>query len=324
MKHKTPAAITALLIALTNNTFACDAHKIPVSPSTWKNNITSAAGINAQFSEYDRPSSGGDEFKSSIIQFGLSQKISDKWTIQLGVPYLDRELNGEQESGIGDATAVAVYQAYRRERNKHTLTLDIYGGIKMPTGDSDRLKDESSDTEEHHEAHAHGMAVFGHSPTGDSSGDHHADDHDAHSGGHHLALGSGSWDGIFGAIIRARQGSWTALLDAQYILRTEGDHDFKYGDETYVRGGVFCDILQGRNRLAAGAVASGEWRDANEVNGEKSGDRKSAAYVGPALHLGIGELILVTAAYDFPVHNRDEGLDGAADQRVRVGLSVYF
>jgi hypothetical protein len=56
----------------------------------------------------------------------------------------------------------------------------------------------------------------------------------------------------------------------------------------------------------------------------KTGRNKSAGYAGPALYLGLARGLRLMLAYDFPVYNEDEGLRGAADQRLRAGAIWRF
>jgi hypothetical protein len=287
---------------------ACDSHLIPVTPTVLDGDRNSSVQLNGQYSDYDPPSSGGHDFENLTTTLTISQQVGDRWSVQAGLPYIDRTLDDESESGIGDATLIGVFRLWEQQQESSAVLVDVYTGIEAPTGDTDPLEEEKEAADDH----------------GDDQGEDHAEDHHAH--GHHLALGSGSWDGIFGAIVQARRDVWSVSLDVQYILRTEGDYDFEYGDEYYARSGVYRRFDAGTaGSYLAGVVASGEWADENSVAGvTQEGSSKSAGYLGPVISYTAGAAITASLAYDFPVYNTDEGLDGAADARLRASMSYLF
>jgi hypothetical protein len=184
--------------------------------------------------------------------------------------------------------------------------VDAYAGIKFPTGNTDPLEDER-DIALENEEHGH-------------------EDHEAHSEGHHLSLGSGSWDGIFGASALAKSGRWMGLADAQYRLTTEGDFDYEYGDEcSALLGARYFAVLADEQSLAVGLDLTGDWREENKVLGETQPDTDvSAAYLGPVLAYSRGESFRAWFAWDFAIDGENEGLHGAADQRARASASWLF
>lgn len=317
-------------------TYSCDIHGTPTLPVGSVKDST-AAGMHIHQSLYDEDN--GD-FRSLSVQAIVAGRFSSVWGWQLAVPYVDRELGEDSESGLGDATALLFYRLWEKRGDAPAL-LDLYAGVKLPTGDSDRLAEESMG---HHHAANGGSSDMhsgisgrlvghaGHEHHGQSHSDKHgsaetsagASDvgHTHHSGGHHVAPGSGSWDGVLGLRGLWRQGSWGFFADGQYNLRTEGDHDFKFGDEIIARiagGYYFTDAIW------AGLELSGEWRAENEIRGEKvSGSDKSSSYVAPATQITLGERFSLNAALDLPLSDRDKGLAGSADQRIRLSAVYLF
>src|SRR5207249_1377793 len=86
-----------------------------------------------------------------------------------------------------------------------TSSMSLTAGLKFPTGDSSRLQEEFNEKK-----------VEGAPPSG------------IH--GHDLALGSGSWDGIFGLRSFTRYKSLFFDANVQYPVRSTGDHSFRYGN----------------------------------------------------------------------------------------------
>ncbi len=293
-------AALAVFLLHVQSSRACDAHLIPVIPTVLDGAYDTSVNLNGQFSDYDPPKSGGHDFENLTTTLTVGQRVGERWSVQVGLPYIDRTLDDTGESGIGDVNMIGVFRLYQSRRETSICDVDVYAGVKAPTGDTDPLAEEKEVAEGHGDAH--------------------------HAHGHHLALGSGSWDGIFGALAKASRGLWSGSVDVQYILRTEGDYDFEYGDEYYIRGGIYRQFTTGEgSAVLAGVVGSGEWSSKNNVIGEtQEGSDKSAGYAGPVITYQTVQTFSVSIAYDFPVYNTDDGLDGAADSRVRANLSYLF
>jgi hypothetical protein len=126
--------------------------------------------------------------------------LTEKWALFGIVPYLDKELEvntplgrrTRDVSGLGDATFLARYTAFQRDRPGQTLRLAPFAGLKTPTGE-----DDESDS-------------LGRLPQP-------------------LQLGSGSGDPFFGAVatLQSLERQFDAALS--YRLNTEAN-DFELGD----------------------------------------------------------------------------------------------
>lgn len=313
---------------------ACEIHGTPVM-WTGDSDASLSSGINFHYSTYD--ADNGD-FTSWSVQAVGAGRFSERWGWQFAIPYVDRTLVNEGESGLGDASVLLFYRIWSSRSDSSSSKLDIYAGVKIPTGDSERLREESSAHSDSammagalsrrlvgHSAHATHSATAMHDATPGPSMAAMPEtfaDSGAHSAGHHLTLGSGSWDPIIGAQGAIREGALGAFFDAQYNLRTKGDYDFKYGDETIVRLSAGYYAME---NLWAGIEVSGEWREQNEISGIKQeGSKKSSAYAGPAVRIALRNLAFFKAAIDFPIAEQDNGLAGSADLRVRAGASIAF
>src|SRR4029453_17694085 len=82
----------------------------------------------------------------------------------------------------------------------------FFGGVKFPTGDSSRLKEEFNEVE-----------VEG----APESGIH----------GHDLTLGTGSYDGIFGGQLSLRYNKFFAEANGQFTLRGDGAHSYHFAND---------------------------------------------------------------------------------------------
>lgn len=269
-------------------------------------------GIFEQYSKFDPSGDSDEKFTSWTTQFALNYRLNDRFALQAGIPHLERELNGDNERGIGDATALAIVRALNYASEHDVGLVDVYAGLELPTGDSDLLKGERDAAMEEREHAEHG---------------HEEGEHGDHPTGHHLALGSGSWDGILGASAYGKRDRWSAQGNAQYKLNTEGDYDFEYGDEiAWLVGGRYFALLEDRQSLAIGVDISGNWQDQNKVLGETDTDhpKTRAAYAGPAVNYTYEDRLNVAFAWDFAIAGEDNGLQGAADTHVRASASWLF
>jgi len=287
-----------------------------------------------QYSDYETGSKGESAFTSSTSQLSVHRRLHERWAVQVGLPWVDHELGDESESGLGDAIALVLYRPVLVKEEGRRVQLDLYGGVKMPTGDTDPLKEDrdaalaeqvAAVEDSHGHEHGAGVRVAGHDHDAEEA-EEAGRDHAAHANGHHLSLGSGSWDRIVGVQGLWQQGRALGTGEFQYTLRTEGDYDFQYGDEWVGRLGAYWMALESASgSLAVGAEGSVESMDENEVLGvEQEGSSKDVAYVGPSLQGALRDRLSGTLAWDIPVDGENEGVHGAADTRVRASLSLTF
>src|SRR4051812_26818529 len=155
------------------------------------------AGIAEQYTHYATvqeegshvPNPAHQRMDSSIAQALLGYNFNDRIGVQFNIPVIYRSfrratghgtIDSGSEFGIGDTALLGNVNLFTKEEKNFTFRTSLLGGIKFPTGDTDRLE------EEEHE-HEHG-------PGSIESAIH----------GHDLTLGSGSFDGIVGGGIYTR------------------------------------------------------------------------------------------------------------------------
>jgi hypothetical protein len=144
--------------------------------------------------------------------------------------------------------------------------------------------------------------------------------------GHDLALGSGSVDGVLGARLSATRSRAFLDLAAQYALRTEGDFDYRFGDDLQASLSAGAYPLLGHDRtFALGAHLSIERKSSDRVAGEPLDDtRIESVFAGPLARFTQGESWHVELALDLPVSIDNGGTQIVPDLRARVGLIHRF
>jgi hypothetical protein len=145
---------------------------------------------------------------------------------------------------------------------------------------------------------------------------------------HMLALGSGSYDGVFGLTVNARWRQWFLNGQFQYYLRTKGEAGFKYGDEVIVSGGPGVYVVSSDSwtlSFQLNALYDSMGRD--ELLGQVSNRTgQTAWYVAPFpfVALTIGEHFSGNVGVELPVRIANNGFQSVADYELRGGISWRF
>ena len=256
-------------------------------------------------------------FNSTIIQLYAQYRASEKIWFQTSIPYIYRDfkrlrntrIEKGEEYGFGDTSVLLGYEPVQIEEEDYSLRFNLYGGVKFPTGDDDRLE------EEQQESDALDVAALLHAtPDGNLIS------------GSELALGTGSIDIPLGASIWAQKDKFFFELAAQYAIRTEGGSDFRYGN------GFFADVGPGvflfydhKKSLALKVALSADFKDKDKLNGEEiARSDQNRMFIGPQLRLTISDQLLASLGIDFSIADDNE-LEGVqAKHKVSAALSYRF
>jgi hypothetical protein len=268
---------------------------------------------------------------SSNTQLFLGYNITRRFGLQVNVPLIHRSfrrtvgdhVEKDSESGLGDVSLLASFVPIYHNKGDFTFMAKLTGGLKFPTGNSDRLAEEEEE---------------GHQPGGEAEATHHEP---AHAGvdhteetalpesgihGHDLALGSGSVDGIVGTSLYARFRRAFFSADVQYAIRSEGDHDYRYANDLTWSGGPGFYLKDDKDiSFAVQFVCSGETKGKDKFRGVRADDTGlTAVYLGPKFSGTFRDRISADVELGIPVHMDNTALQIVPDYRVRAGLSVQF
>ena len=255
--------------------------------------------------------------------------FENRFGVQLNVPLLYRsyqrpegfDIERGQVSGLGDVALLANWVVFKKEtyaqerafsKDGKTATpapsavpefsasVNLLAGIKFPTGDASRLAEEFSENE-----------VEGAPPSG------------LH--GHDLALGTGSYDGIFGVQVFTRYRAVFFQADTQFTLRGDGRYSYHFANDLSWSGGPGVDLLRrGADVLALQCVVSGESKDTDRFQGRVAGDTGvTSLYIGPRVLATWGR-VNAEVAIDLPVMMHTTALQTTADYRIRAGFTIPF
>jgi hypothetical protein len=270
----------------------------------------------------------GQYLNSSITQIVAGYQINTRFALQINVPLIYREFKRPEGfeiqqgtvSGLGDASlllkTVVFHYSSPAQRSfefygsknpvavEHeadfTVSAVLLTGIKFPTGDSSRLK------EEFHEIEI---------PGAPESGIH----------GHDLTLGTGSYDGLFGEQNVLRYKNFFCETNLQFTLRGDGTHQYHFANDFIWDGGPGYYIVRNRDTIfGIQCVASGEYKDVDRFRGKPAEDTGiTSVFLGPRLVGSRGRWSAELAA-DLPVFINNTSLQAVADYRLHAGISVQF
>jgi hypothetical protein len=198
-------------------------------------------------------------------------------------------------SGIGDISLTGYYTAYQKLGEKFTFTWSVLGGVKFPTGNPDELATPDSELPE-------GI------------------------GGHDLALGSGSYDGIVGTGAFARWKRAFFAANLQYAIRSEGAFEHQYANDLTWFGGPGLYLALNHNyTLSLQAVISGETKGKDTFNGVPDDDSaETLVYAGPQFNFTWGSRLSAELAADLPISRSNSGTQVLPDYRIRAAVTFRF
>lgn len=270
----------------------------------------------------------GQYLDSSITQLVAGYSITPRFGLQINVPLIYRsferpeafEIDRGTESGLGDVSLLAKYVLFHTEKggSNHldftdpksprmlstepdfTASVVAMTGVKFPTGDTDRIKEEFDEVEV---------------PGAPESGIH----------GHDLSLGTGSYDGIFAGQTSFRYRNFFLQADAQFALRGHGRHDYDFANEISWSGGPgYYFVRNSHTIIGLQLIVSGEHKDLDRFQGAPVEDTGiTSVFLGPRIVASVGR-VSGEIGVDLPVSIDNTALQTVPDYRVRAGFAFRF
>jgi hypothetical protein len=317
--------IAICLLSSIDSAFACDLCAIYSargalnnSPGTLRLNVTERytryEGTANNFRPLSEAYANEQSLNSSITQIAASYQFAKDANVELNVPFIYRDYKridrgrkreGE-EYGFGDTSLLLRYAALKQQFLDTRLGLEVYAGIKLPTGDDDRLSEEQDEVDDLN------LNNFLHGVPNGSLVD-----------GADLALGSGSFDFPIGASFHLEDGRFFIATDLQLHLRTKGGYDFQYGNSLFftLKPGAYL-LLEHNYALSLSASLSGDFKDKDQLGGRTLADSdENLLFLGPELRLNAFEKVSAFFAIEFAIADDNEELGVQPKRRLFVGFS---
>lgn len=247
----------------------------------------------------DAPNPDAEHLSSLVSQVFAGYNLDNRIGVQLTVPVIFREYGRigahGSEAGLGDLSLLGNFRLYEKLTEGWTFAWTGIAGVKLPTGDSRHLNPSEEDF-------AAGI------------------------GGHDLALGSGSFDGLAGTGFFAR---WHRLFvsgNMQYAARGEGDFGYQFANDWMWSGGPgFYAVMEHEHTLAVQLVVSGESKGEDTLRGVPTQDTaETIVYLGPQLNYTWRSSLSVQLGADFPVSVSSSGEQIVPDWRLHAAVTWRF
>ena len=342
MKSLFKPLVLSTLALTAARSFACDlcGCYIPSLEAKREAPFSFYTGVAEQFTHFgtDRfnghklAEQSGQYLDSSHTQFVIGASFLDnRFALQVNIPLIYRSyqrpegfaIDRGHESGLGDVSLLANFRVFKKEALFHdgpaslskdgksaatmergepdfSTTFNVTAGLKFPTGDSRRIREEFAEVE-----------IEG----APESGIH----------GHDLALGTGSYDGVFGAQFSVRYQAVFFQADAQYTWRGYGRHSYRFANDLSWNGGPGVFIFRkAGDSLALQAAVSGETKSTDRFLGEAALDTGiTSLYLGPQISGNFGR-VSGEIGVDFPLLMNTTAFQTSADYRIRAAITLHF
>lgn len=277
--------------------------------------------------------------KASSTQLLARYDFDEDFSLQGNLPILARSyrravgdgVERGSESGIGDIPISLLFSPYTHRESDSFFRVTFQGGIKMPTGDYDRLKeelgespskeqDEHTGEEEHHDASHSVMGLKhageDHGPNAVPTGVH----------GHDLVLGTGSWDILSGMNIFGQYERWLVSGNIQYIYRTEGVYDYRFADLLVWELGFGRYVwLDDKGSVSLRGNLLGEAKGMDQLEGKDVTDTGiTTIFAGPEINFTLKNYLFGSLALDLPVLINTTDTMLVTDYRFRMAVTYRF
>jgi hypothetical protein len=328
----TRALLLSLAVSLANGVWACELCAIYNADSAASGSGKGFSfAVSEQYIPYGTVQLNGRQLPPSILDqtfvntsmthFVPTWSFSKMFSVSLSVPLVHKEFKGMQltgtgiltesgqETGLGDISLIGRCRVFQAREGMAAITVNLLAGVKFPTGDAEKLNEEVELTRELD-------AIYGVGHQHSVSGVHLSD----------LALGSGSYDGVFGLTVNSRWQRLFCNAQFQYYLRTPGEAGYEFGNEWMISGGpgVYLFVHEAFT-LSLQTLATYDTSDPDTLLGRPNRNTgMTAIYLGPQLYLTLGERFSANAGVDLPISIDNNGLQNVPDYRLHAGVSFRF
>jgi hypothetical protein len=255
----------------------------------------------------DRETSKDEKVADTVIDIFGQYDIDKNFSVEVNVPFISRAYSryapgenlSERETELGDLVSIAAYNLASPTNRYEHVTWQIRAGVKLPTGDSGYLSQEQD------------RAIVQSSTL---------------VRGRDIAFGSGSVDVPLGTRVVYAEGPLFAMGDAGYIIRTEGDYDYQYGNTLSVAGALGGVVVnqQKRNVRLAGIM---RWDDRaqDSLSGSSvANSGNSVLALGPSIEAVFHDLLQAHVEITAPVYRDANGAQLLPDYQLQVNVVGYF
>jgi hypothetical protein len=255
----------------------------------------------------NKETSKDEKVADTVINLYGQYDIDKDLSVEVNVPFISRAYSrygprenlSERETNLGDLVSIVSYNILSPRAKYDVITWQVRGGVKLPTGDSDYLRQEQD------------PSIYNSSTL---------------VRGRDIAFGSGSVDIPLGTrVIYAEQGLF-AFGDAGYILRTEGDYDYQYGNTLSLAGAFGGTVVSdARRSVRLAGVLRWDDRAQDSLSGSSvANSGNSVLALGPAIEAVFRDALQAHFEITTPVFRDANGAQLLPDYQLQISLLGYF
>lgn len=261
------------------------------------------------YSENSKQTGAPDEkIADSNFNVFYSARVLEPLFIDVNLPvtskaYTERPNNtyeSDRDNALGDMSLLMTLQPYAEADKYGAVDWRVRAGGKLPTGDSDRLNSFSL-------------------ADATSNGGSNVYSYDR-------AIGSGSFDWIVGSSFFLREDRFVGIADVQYIGRTAGENDFRFGDKVTAHitpGYVFFQ----RNKDIFAFLVDSSYTFVGEADisgATVPNTGESSFYMGPRILATFNDRFSTYVGVSLPLYHDMQGTQLATDYQIIASVMGAF
>ncbi len=262
----------------------------------------------------DTPDAADEKIATTLVNLYYSHNILEETNLDINLPvvsqaYTERPnytYDSGRDTSLGDLSLLLTFRPFFGVKDDKLVDWRIRAGVKLPTGDSGELKNYPN---------TNSLPRPG-DPVYPTSAVHPYD----------RALGSGSTDWIVGSSYVVRYEEFFGVLDGQFIGRTTGENDFKFGDTitAHAMPGYIFSQTRG-NEFSILMDASYRYSAQSSYDGQTVDDSGQTAFtLGPQLMANFQKQTIVSIGIDIPLYQSVEGTQLASDYEILAAVMTGF
>lgn len=258
-------------------------------------------------SNVNRETSKDEKVADTVINLFGQYDFDKNLSVEVNVPFISRAYSryapgenlSERETNIGDLVSIVSYNLLAPRSKYDYITWQIRAGVKLPTGDSGYLQQERDPSIVNFSTLVRGRDI---------------------------AFGSGSVDVPLGTRLVYAEDDLFAIGDAGYILRTEGDYDYQYGN-TLSLAGAFGGIVVNKPKQSVRVAGILRWDDRaqDSLSGSSvANSGNSVLALGPAIEAVFRDTLQAHFEITTPVFRDANGAQLLPDYQLQISVLGYF
>jgi len=308
-------AIAASFVSLLSSSQAQDCDDCVVA-SYLQSGFTPAAQQHAAFQfnyryrhePYQGDSKQGNEpdekVADSTFNFFYSARVLEPLFIDVNIPFTsqaytlrpDNTYQSDRDTALSDMSLLATLQPVAESDKTGAIDWRIRAGVKLPTGDTGKLD----------------SFTLGETLNNGGSNVYSYD----------RSFGSGSFDWIAGSSVFLREDQFIGIADLQYIGRTTGENDFRFGDKATLHitpGLVF--YTHGKDTFVLLLDTTYTFVGESDFDGttvQNTGE--SSLYLGPRILATFNDTFSSYVGVSLPLYHDMQGTQLATDYRIIASI----